>query len=155
MEAELFIGRQREIDALSAALDRACAGKGSVALLSGEPGIGKTRTATELVAGVRARGGRAWWGRCHEEAGAPPFPGPGCKSLARCAWTVTAANPSHLGAGAPDIAEIVPELRVRFPDIEPAAMLSDPSETRFGLFGALTRFLISVCRRANLGVGPR
>ena len=44
----VFVGRQREIDALSSALDDALAGHGRLVMLVGEPGIGKTRTAQEL-----------------------------------------------------------------------------------------------------------
>ena len=43
----IFVGRQREMGELRAALD----------MLVGEPGIGKTRTAQELVSQV-------YWGRC-------------------------------------------------------------------------------------------
>ena len=49
-EAEIFVGRRRELEALCAALDAACEGHGRLALLAGEPGIGKTRTALELTA---------------------------------------------------------------------------------------------------------
>lgn len=68
-----FIGRQRELDALDAALDRAAAGQPRVVLLAGEPGIGKTRTAQEIVAHAAARQVLALWGRCPEEPGAPPY----------------------------------------------------------------------------------
>ena len=40
-----FVGREREMDALRTRLEAACRGHGSVALLVGDPGIGKTRTA--------------------------------------------------------------------------------------------------------------
>lgn len=50
MEAQterVFIGEQREIEALDLALAWAIAGRAGVVLLAGEPGIGKTRTAQE------------------------------------------------------------------------------------------------------------
>jgi predicted ATPase len=71
--AELFVGRQREVSALRTALDSACAGDGRMALLAGEPGIGKTRTVMELTAPATNRDALIVWGRCHEEAGAPPY----------------------------------------------------------------------------------
>ena len=43
-----FVGRQREMARLRAALDEALAGRGRLVMLAGEPGIGKTRTAQEL-----------------------------------------------------------------------------------------------------------
>ena len=49
------------------------AGSGRVAMLAGEPGAGKTRTAEELSAHARSLGVRVVWARLHEEAGAPPY----------------------------------------------------------------------------------
>ena len=45
----------------------------SYAVLTGEPGIGKSRLAAELVAAARRRGMRALIGRCSEDDGAPPL----------------------------------------------------------------------------------
>ncbi len=147
---ELFVGRQHEIDALRACFDAACSGVGSLALLAGEPGIGKTRTASELSDHAKGRKALVWWGRCHEETGAPPY----------WPWVqiIRAASSSgdsddlraDLGAGAPDIADIVPEIRARLPDLDTPAALSDPAETRFRLFGAIARFLINISRRRPL-----
>ncbi len=50
----VFVGRQREMAELMAALDDALAGRGRMVMLAGEPGIGKTRTAQELVARAMA-----------------------------------------------------------------------------------------------------
>jgi transcriptional regulator with AAA-type ATPase domain len=47
--AAQFVGRIKEMDALRARLERAVAGHGGVALVVGEPGIGKTRIALELA----------------------------------------------------------------------------------------------------------
>ena len=45
-----IFGRDPELAALIAAYDEAVAARGSVVLLSGEPGIGKTRLAAALCA---------------------------------------------------------------------------------------------------------
>ena len=51
----IFVGRQREMGELRDALDEAMADQGRSVMLTGEPGIGKTRTAQELgSAAVRA-----------------------------------------------------------------------------------------------------
>ncbi len=42
---QIFVGRQREMSELSAALDDAMSGNGRLVMLAGEPGIGKTRIA--------------------------------------------------------------------------------------------------------------
>ena len=70
-EAVTLVGREEQLGALRAALDTAMGGHGRIALLSGEPGVGKTRLAEELVR--QAPGAAVAWGRCAEEPGAPPF----------------------------------------------------------------------------------
>jgi DNA-binding NarL/FixJ family response regulator len=45
-----LIGRDRELAILTASLDRASAGEAQFAVVSGEPGIGKTRLVAELIA---------------------------------------------------------------------------------------------------------
>jgi hypothetical protein len=42
-------------------------------LCQGEPGIGKTRLAEEVVTGARSRGVPAVWGVAVDSAGAPPY----------------------------------------------------------------------------------
>lgn len=69
----VFLGRERELAELSAALDALPSGRGYLALLTGEPGIGKTRLADEVGARAAARGWPVHWGRCWEGGGAPAF----------------------------------------------------------------------------------
>ena len=71
LEQRPLVGRAGPMSILTAALGRAQEGHGSVFLLRGEAGIGKTRCAREL--GVRARQASlsVWQGSCHEGAGAP------------------------------------------------------------------------------------
>jgi hypothetical protein len=71
MPGAQIIGRDSELAQLDAALADALAGRGSVFLLSGEPGIGKTRLAEELSARAAARGAGVHWGRAWESEGAP------------------------------------------------------------------------------------
>jgi transcriptional regulator with AAA-type ATPase domain len=56
--AGIFVGRQREMDALRTALEDALSGQGRLLMLGKEPGIGKTRTAQELAYIATQRGGR-------------------------------------------------------------------------------------------------
>jgi predicted ATPase len=62
----VFVGREAELEKLRAAFVEAFAGRGSLVMLVGEPGIGKTRTAQELATYARLRGGQALWGRARE-----------------------------------------------------------------------------------------
>jgi len=69
----VFVGRERELDRLRKAFDEAFAGRGSMVMLVGEPGIGKTRAAQELETYARMRGAQVLWGRAHESSGAPAY----------------------------------------------------------------------------------
>jgi len=145
-----FVGRQREFDALKAAFARAQLGQGRLVMLAGEPGIGKTRMALELDAHAHESGGQIAWGRCHEDAGAPPY-WPWTQVLnAVMARYDDAPLRGALGVGAADIAAVAPDVAVRFPDIEASAELRDPEETRFRLFGSLARFLRNLADRKAL-----
>jgi len=68
-----FVGREGELEALSRLLELAQAGASSIAMLVGEAGIGKTRTARELASEALRRGARVLWGRCFEDAWPRPY----------------------------------------------------------------------------------
>lgn len=69
----MFVGRERELAELTAALVRAAATSGGLYFIAGEPGIGKTRLASEIAADAREGGVRVSWGRCWEAGGAPAY----------------------------------------------------------------------------------
>ena len=48
-------------------------GKGQLVLISGEPGIGKTRLVEELTTYDHLKDALVLWGRCYRGAGAPPY----------------------------------------------------------------------------------
>jgi DNA-binding CsgD family transcriptional regulator len=66
-------GRDQELAALQGWLAEALAGSGRLVVLTGPPGIGKTRLAEELAGRARRGGQRVLWGRAVEERGAPPL----------------------------------------------------------------------------------
>ncbi|MDQ3715396.1 MAG: ATP-binding protein, partial [Actinomycetota bacterium] len=68
-----FVGRGRELGELASWLAEAQAGRGRMAVLRGEPGIGKTRLAEELAELAAAAGIPTAWGRCSADSGAPPL----------------------------------------------------------------------------------
>ena len=143
------MGRERELAELGTGLDDAFAGRGRVFLLGGEPGIGKSRLAEELIAHATTRGAQILVGRCWEAGGAPAY-WPWVQSLrARVRESEDGALRSQLGAGAAELAQILPELRERFPDL-PEAATSEPEAARFRLFTATADFLRNASERQPL-----
>jgi DNA-binding CsgD family transcriptional regulator/RecA/RadA recombinase len=68
-----LVGRDRKLAALRRWLEELDDRAGRLVLVAGEPGIGKTRLVTELVALALADGRRVALGRAAEEPGAPPL----------------------------------------------------------------------------------
>jgi eukaryotic-like serine/threonine-protein kinase len=140
----VFVGRASELAALFGGLEDALAGRGRLFLLAGEPGIGKSRLAEELIAHASARGARILVGRCWEAGGAPAF-WPWVQALRAY---LRDTDDGALGAqpGAAQLAQILPELREGFPDLaEPPA--SEPEAARFRLFEATAEFLRDAAQR--------
>ncbi|MDQ6805067.1 MAG: AAA family ATPase, partial [Actinomycetota bacterium] len=117
----------------------ACAGRGRLFLLVGEPGIGKSRLGEELIAQAEARGTRVLIGRCWEAAGAPAY-WPWTQALSALAHEVEPerlrGQLAHDGA---ELVRLVPELGERLPDL---TLSTDPREgARFRLLASVSRFL--------------
>jgi transcriptional regulator with XRE-family HTH domain len=70
---ERLVGRERELETLTQLMELVRAGQGAVALLAGEPGIGKTRLLHELAQRARSRGWQVLLGRAYEPTGLPPY----------------------------------------------------------------------------------
>jgi len=87
-----------------------------------------------------ARGAQVVWGRCSSDGGAPAYwpwdPDP-ARAYRRRRPTGIA---SDLGARADDVAQLLPELRDHFPELDPGAR--EAEDARFRLFDATATFLI-------------
>ncbi len=146
---DAFVGRQDVLCVLQAALADALNGRGRVVLLTGEPGIGKTRTASEFAEQARGAGACVLWGVCYDGEWAPPF-GPFAEAIAAYARQAESDTlRDALGFGASSIARVIPAVRERLPDVpEPSSL--QPDEERFRLLDAVSQFLIAVAGRTPL-----
>ncbi len=77
-----LVGRDRELAALREHLAAALAGRGSLVLIGGEAGIGKTALAEVFCAEAAGQGATVLVGRSYDLAETPPY-GPWAEALAR------------------------------------------------------------------------
>jgi hypothetical protein len=68
-----FVGREAQLAVAEFHLDGLARSSGSLLVLVGEPGIGKTRLAEEVVGLARERGARTVWATAWRGDGAPPL----------------------------------------------------------------------------------
>lgn len=136
-----YVGREAETAELTALLERACRGQGSLVLLGGEAGVGKTRLTEEIGTAAAARGARVLVGRCYELDGAPPYvPFVEILEQALAGAPSVEAFRAFLGDDAPEVAKLVPRLRRLCPDIPPPLELP-PEQERHFLFNSLRDYL--------------
>jgi DNA-binding SARP family transcriptional activator len=147
--AGTFVAREWELATLQAGLEDALAGRGRLFLLVGEAGIGKSRLADEFAARAKERRALVLWGRCWEAGGAPAY-WPWVQSLRSY---VRSREPealrAELGAGAHDLAQLLPELHEVYPDL-PAPPSVDPESARFRFFESVAAFLRNAARKQPL-----
>src|SRR5690242_3601548 len=128
-----FIGRRHELGVLLERLDAAGRGQGGVSLVSGEPGIGKTRLLRELADAARTRGAVVLAGQAYESEGMPPYL-PFVEALREY---VRSCPPdllrAQLGRGAASVALLAPDVPELLPDLPPSPALS-PEHERYRLF---------------------
>ena len=148
-----MVGRARELDVLRSAFTRLLDGRRQVVLISGEPGIGKTRCAEAVADLAEDQGALVLWGRCREEAGAPPY-WPWVQIL-RAYVDASSLDEVrlNLGTAANDIAALVPEL-LQTPARAPAApgTIGDANSARFRTFDAIGQFLLRATQHVPLAV---
>jgi hypothetical protein len=138
----VFVGRERELERLRGAFDDAFAGRGSVVMLVGEPGIGKTRAVEEVETYARMRHAKVLWGRAHESSGAPPYWPWVLVARAYRDQTPDEVRRAQYEPYAVELQRIFPPLRDLFPGLpEPPA---DSEEGQFQLFDAFSAFVRSV-----------
>jgi class 3 adenylate cyclase len=137
-----FAGRGDELERLELTWQRAARGVRQVALVGGDPGMGKTRLTGELAKRVYDNGAAVLYGRCDEDAIVPyqPF----VEALRPVvAATPTAALRERLHGLEQDLTRLFPELLRRLASEAPA-VVSDPEAERYRLFEAVTGLVTGV-----------
>jgi predicted ATPase len=132
----VFIGRASERDVLYRLIDRSRSGRGQVALICGEAGIGKSRLVAEAKVYAAAQDFRLLQGSCFQVDSSYPY-APLLDLLRFYATPTTLAT--DLGSFAPDFARLLPELALSLSEPLPVP-LPDPEQEKRRLFAALTRF---------------
>ncbi len=137
--SRIFVGRDGDLQRLDQLWKEASAGERRLALVAGEPGIGKTRLAAELAGLVHADGAVVLAGRCDEDLGVPyqPF-------VEALRHYVSHSSGEGLGAGlgrhGGELVRLVPEIATLLTGL-PDPLRSDPETERYRLFDAVSAWL--------------
>ncbi|GAA4004238.1 AAA family ATPase [Allokutzneria multivorans] len=138
-DALSFVGRGGAVAELTACLDRAAAGLGSLVLVAGEAGIGKTTLVERFAATAGERDVRVLWGGCWPGQGQSPY-WPFVQVLRGCVadrgWDWVSGL---VGGDARYLSRVLPE---RADSEDAVGAGAEDESTRFRLFDTLTRVLV-------------
>jgi tRNA A-37 threonylcarbamoyl transferase component Bud32 len=139
-----YVGRAAERAALEEAMALARGGARPMVLLSGEPGIGKTRLASYGAHRAHAEGMAVCWGSCSEELAVPYEPW-----IEVCSQIIEHAPHElldrHVERHKGELGRLAGNLERRVPDL-PEPQSSDPETERYLLFSAVTGLLGDVAQ---------
>lgn len=142
-----LIGREDELAEVNSWWRRVITGEGQSLLISGEPGIGKTRFVREVIAQAELSGANVLVGECYAEGGPPYTP---FSQMIRAAFTLPASIrldlPDFVMA---DLITLAPDLRARFPNVPPNPPL-EPQAEQQRLFESTVMLFTALAGRAPL-----
>lgn len=147
-EAVHLTGREEEISLLRSSWERAARGQQQIAVVTGEPGVGKTRLVVEFARSI-ARHATVLVGRCDREALVAYAPW-----VAILQWmirtTPSQALRQHLAAieAGSELAQIVPEISTRIHVGAPGS--ATPDGRRYRLFEAASQLLAAASQGAPI-----
>ncbi len=146
-----FVGRKEELAELRSLWDRVLAGEGQTLLVSGEPGVGKSRLLREFTTHVEVGGGKVFTGACYEDGGAPYAP---FAQIVRQALEAQEIGENGTEPALPefvlaDLLSLAPELEPYYPDI-PANPSLEPEAQQQRLFENVIAFFDILSREAPL-----
>lgn len=131
MTSSALVGRDSALADVHRALDGAAAGRGRLALVVGEAGIGKTALAREVADHAAGRGLGLLWATCWDGDGVPPY------------WPWVQVLRAHGGA---DAGHVLAELVGAVDDGSARSVLGDDARERFALFDAVASLLVRAAR---------
>jgi predicted ATPase len=144
-----LVGREREMATLLAGLEEAVSGTGRLILISGEPGIGKTRLADELAERAQANRMVLLVGRCTGDERAAPF-----LPFVEILESIVSHTPgpenlrTALGEQGPELARLLPRLKTMVPEFSPRTDLG-PAEVRRHLFSCYCDLVKRIARERS------
>ena len=137
-----IVGRELELDQASALWHKTVSSEGQLLLISGEPGIGKTRLMREVVTQAEVSGGLVYIGECQPEGNTPYA---AFAQIARRFLRDYSKNgfefPKPVLA---DLLKLSPELRSNYPKVEPNPELDPEAEQR-----RLFEHMVSFCQNIS------
>ena len=140
-----FVEREADHSELVRSIMQAAAGRGTLVLVGGDAGVGKTRLVEEALRTAREHRCLTLVGRCYEQRGAPSL-APYVEVLEDASRFLSASLfRDVIGSAAPELARIMPELRRTFPDMLPSLEL--PPEMRQRFLFQNVRDVLSRCSR--------
>ena len=140
-----MIGREEEFSQAVSLWQKTAAGQGQFLLISGEPGIGKTRMVRELSTYTEISGGKTLTGLCYAEERTPYSP------IAQMVET-SLEDGYKLNLPQPvmaDLLTLAPELRLNYPDVPPNDRL-DPEAEQQRLFESIITWFGALTKHGNL-----
>jgi class 3 adenylate cyclase/tetratricopeptide (TPR) repeat protein len=134
-----FVGRAAQTETLTLAWKRAREGARQLVFIGGEPGVGKTRLASETALAAHAEGATVLLGTCDEDLAVPyqPFVEALRHFIAACPEDQLV---TRLGDRRSELARLVPELPHRVPGLSPPQP-ADPDTERYLMFEAVAGWL--------------
>jgi DNA-binding SARP family transcriptional activator len=137
-----IIGREPELERVKEIWKRVNTGEARVLLIGGEPGIGKSRLAREIVAMTEASGAEVLTGQCYAEDSAPYAP---------IAQIIRNTLTNHNNLQLPNLAlsnllTLAPDLASRYPNL-PSNQPLDPQSAQRLLFESVTSFIDSFTQK--------
>jgi len=144
-----FVGRAREMEQLKERLADAFSGLGSVVMVVGDAGIGKTRLLQEFATYARLRGAQVLWGAAYEGEARLPY-GPFAEALRDyVSRTSVETLRQAVTEGSSVLAPLAPEMKSKLPDLpEPPPVAAEAEAYR--LFQEVTEFLKNASTSAPL-----